>query len=937
MPTYTVGVYNFDPYFTFSQTVGGTYTYAEENFSSGTATITDNQVGGGGDTTLEGNANGETATADITINGVTYTGVAVEAEESWTLEDQTTGETFQMVTLRFNDGGGSQYFTVSERPLIPGRTYETVEFDLEPDADGGSPVFTYSEYIDDTPDGTVSGGDGDDVINDSYLGDPHAEQVDELGTTPPAPTDLEFNWTDEGGDETDLFGGVSQDTGGIVVDVTFTDDGNGNDWSVETQTQYVAPGETFSTSSSLQLTGNGPAGDSSTVRFDFSAVTGSDLQDEVQNVSFRINDIDSGTWQDLVTVRAYDADGNEITVNFTTGGDETVSGNTITGGDGDDPDDLDGSVLIEIPGPVAYFTIDYDQGLTGNQFIFVTDIQFEAVTSLTNQDIVDAGAGNDSIDSGLDTDTVYGGTGNDTINASEGDDTLFGGDDADIFQMEDGLGDDSMVGGEGGTDSDRIDASALTNGVTVTFTGDEAGTVDGDGTDATFSEIEEFILTGQADTVDGSASTTSMSIDAGAGADTIIGGSGNDTLVTGGGADDVNAGVGDDVISTGGGADEILLSDNFGDDTITGGETGTDQDEIDASGVTSGVTVTLSGDEAGTLANGGDTASFSEIEEFVLTDQNDVFDGTLSSASFTLDAGDGNDRVATGNGADIIDLGDGDDQASVGEGDSVTGGDGDDTFIITDTTGTGGITIVGGEGGETSGDTLNFNGLLDPGTIVYTNTEDAAGGLTGYAFLLDGTRVDFSEIENIICFARGTGILTNSGEKRIERLRAGDQVVTLDHGLQQIRWIGSRRVPATGDFAPIVVSKGVLGNQRDLVVSPQHRLLITGPHAELLFHEPEVLIPAKHLLNWDGVWRREGGTIEYFHMLFDRHEIVHADGALAESFHPGDHALDAVTEAARDEILTLFPELADVPGAYGPAARASLKAHEAELLQAEWV
>jgi len=150
--------------------------------------------------------------------------------------------------------------------------------------------------------------------------------------------------------------------------------------------------------------------------------------------------------------------------------------------------------------------------------------------------------------------------------------------------------------------------------------------------------------------------------------------------------------------------------------------------------------------------------------------------------------------------------------------------------------------------------------------------------------------------------------------------------------LQQIKWIGSRTVPATGDFAPITIAKGVLGNHSDLTVSPQHRMLVAGSVAELLFGEPEVLVPAKHLLSWDGVYRAKLETVEYFHILFETHQVIHANGALSESFHPGEQAMDAVSQDARDEILSLFPELADQPTAYGPAARFSLKGYEAEVL-----
>lgn len=262
---------------------------------------------------------------------------------------------------------------------------------------------------------------------------------------------------------------------------------------------------------------------------------------------------------------------------------------------------------------------------------------FTAVPEGSNEDVIDAGAGNDSIDSGVDTDTVFGGTGNDTINASEDDDTLFGGDDADVFQMGDGLGDDSIVGGEGGTDNDTIDASALTSGVTVTFTGDEAGGVDGVGTDATFAEIENLILTDQDDTVDGSASSESMSIDAGAGDDVLTGGTGDDTL---------NGGDGDDTIN---------LNDGFGSDVIDGGSGDeTDGDTLDASDLTGGTTVTTSGDGTGTITDGVDTASFADIETIETGSNDDSIDASADADGMTLIGGGGDDSIEGGDGDDVI-------------------------------------------------------------------------------------------------------------------------------------------------------------------------------------------------------------------------------------------------------------------------------------------
>ena len=198
----------------------------------------------------------------------------------------------------------------------------------------------------------------------------------------------------------------------------------------------------------------------------------------------------------------------------------------------------------------------------------------------------------------------------------------------------------------------------------------------------------------------------------------------------------------------------------------------------------------------------------------------------------------------------------------------------------------------------------------------------------------DGTILNFSEIENIICFTPGTRIATPTGARKVEALKIGDFVVTRDHGLQPIRWIGKRTVPALDRFAPVRIRPGVLsGLDTDLLVSPQHRMLFQGYRAELLFGESEVLVAAAHLIDGKLVTQEAGGDVTYIHIMFDDHEIIYAEGAATESFHPGSVGLSAVTAGARDELFGLFPELRSAPESYGKTARRALKKHEARLIR----
>jgi hypothetical protein len=180
----------------------------------------------------------------------------------------------------------------------------------------------------------------------------------------------------------------------------------------------------------------------------------------------------------------------------------------------------------------------------------------------------------------------------------------------------------------------------------------------------------------------------------------------------------------------------------------------------------------------------------------------------------------------------------------------------------------------------------------------------------------------------VVCFASGTLIETENGPRPVEDLEAGDMVLTKAGEYQPLKWAGATEVPAVGDLAPIVISAGTLGNSKDLIVSPQHAVLLDDWRAEMFFGAPEVLVRAVDLLNHDGVYRKPGGLITYCHILFDRHQLVQAAGVWSESLYPGDMTLKTVHPVARDQIKTLFPN----PTLYGPKAARCLRSFEAACL-----
>lgn len=194
----------------------------------------------------------------------------------------------------------------------------------------------------------------------------------------------------------------------------------------------------------------------------------------------------------------------------------------------------------------------------------------------------------------------------------------------------------------------------------------------------------------------------------------------------------------------------------------------------------------------------------------------------------------------------------------------------------------------------------------------------------------------------VICFTHGTRILTPHGPCRIEDLCEGDYVQTKDNGVQAIRWIGARRMTGARLFAmprlrPVRIRAGALGIDRpeeELLVSPEHRMLIKGDVALELFNTPEVLVPAHELINGDTISvDLNVREVTYVHILFERHQVLWANGVETESFHPAHAPLSSLAAADRDRLLAIYPDLVLDPHTYGTAARRNLTRSEAALLR----
>ena len=196
---------------------------------------------------------------------------------------------------------------------------------------------------------------------------------------------------------------------------------------------------------------------------------------------------------------------------------------------------------------------------------------------------------------------------------------------------------------------------------------------------------------------------------------------------------------------------------------------------------------------------------------------------------------------------------------------------------------------------------------------------------------VSGTNNGRSDYEDFIpCFTAGTMIRTKGGLCRVEDLESGDLVWTREGGFVPVGIVAQVTVSGTGKRAPIRFEAGALGNTRTLMVSPQHRMLVTDTRAELWFGEDEVLVPAIHLVGLKGVAQVQMEEVTYVHLVFETHQIVDAEGALTESFFPGVQAMRAIDRATYEEVNALFPEL----GERAPAPAAPiLSGHEARVLQ----
>lgn len=679
----------------------------------------------------------------------------------------------------------------------------------------------------------------------------------------------------------------------------------------------------------------------------------------------------------ILDVLANDADSSGLGLTVTKINNvDVVPGDTIAFGTGEEITlNADGTLTVLTDGDLTASTFTYEV----TDGLGITDVGYVTVTTAAVPDpdgIVDGTTGNDLIDTAYlgdpqgdrvdnndalgvqgttgDGDVINGFQGNDTIRAGAGDDSVDGGTDSDV--IDGGAGNDTLIGGIGffpPTFSDVANAQSAVgssgsnyfrwlaepaSNATISL---DAG-IDGD---RTGDGVADFILVATTNTTN---TLAIRSFDYGL--DKII-------------LQEPYVGITSSVTPSGVDDYSVVM-------TITYPSGSTQTFNIEGQGVVPtaeiifGTTIPASADDIIHGGDGNDFITGNDGDDTLYGGDGDPLTLDDPTGADTLFGGTGNDLIHGELGNDHLYGDEGDDTLVGGLGnDLLTGGDGDDTFIYSpngdlDTIRDFNVGNTGtlSDGDITNNDRIDLSAFYDDiweltadyrddGILNQSNdgvggadySDNASFGSGGLVVVgATGTKASFT-VENtgVVCFASGTRILTETGDRRIDTLRAGDRVVTRDNGVQTLRWIGRRHLDRVAlaqnpKLRPILLSADLTGGDAPLTVSPQHGVLFQVDGEERL-------VRAVHLAGLEGGTARimQGcRQVTYLHLMFDDHQILFANGAPSESFFPGHLALAALHQEARDEIFTLFPDLRHVQAgrAYGEpvrgfAGRQDLPAH----------
>ncbi|MFS4583570.1 Hint domain-containing protein [Phaeobacter sp. C3_T13_0] len=514
--------------------------------------------------------------------------------------------------------------------------------------------------------------------------------------------------------------------------------------------------------------------------------------------------------------------------------------------------------------------------------------------------------------------------------------------------------------------ADMVEGTSGGDLIDILYSGDPDGDKV-DNNDNTAGNNDDLIMAGDGnDTVQGSIGNDT--IFGGDGNDYLTGYSGDDLIYGGDGNDNYDSDTGDDTFYGEGGDDWVAIYSNFDGESVYGGDTDETQGdmlEVYGDWVT-GASITLTGDDAGTVTIGSETAYFGGFERYYSHSGDDTINASVSTADLSISMGSGSDSVLGGSGDDVIGGAAGDDFLSGGSGadtitggtgaDTIEGGSGDDnidlgndisrdTLVTEDFSGSDVVTNfdMSDFGDGTTLDQIDVSNLVDgagnPVNAWDVTVTDTNGNGTGDAILTfpNGENLTLvgvlpSQVDSvpelysmgIPCFASGMHIATPAGSAAVENLVPGDLVTTLEHGTQRVLWTARTEYgDGTGilpkRLQPIRISTGKLGNNKPLIVSQQHCILMqqaqTGEH---------FYIKAKHLAEETQLASFAKGRkqITYHHILLEKHGTLIANEIPSESFFPGPNALKMLNTLDLLKLLLLVPKLATTCAkeAYGDRA-----------------
>lgn len=636
------------------------------------------------------------------------------------------------------------------------------------------------------------------------------------------------------------------------------------------------------------------------------------------------------------------------------GGNDSLMGeegdDSLDGGEGDDV--MDGGVGADtLMGGAGGDTLsggegdDYIDGGEGDDFLS-TGIGNDTLVGGEGNDTLHNSAGDDSLVGGVGNDSIVATDGNDTLEGGIGDDTMFGGNDNDSLDggdgadvLDGGAGSDTLIGGDGGDtisggDGDDYIEGGLGNDSLTTGLGNDT-LIGGEGDDTLRNSAGDDSLVGGVGNDSIVATDGNDTLEGGSGADTMYGGNDNDLLA---------GGTGDDVMHGEADSDTFLMEDSFGNDTLTGGEAGVDFDTVDFSSLSNGLSVTYTGNEAGTVTDGTDTVTFSEIERLILSGQADVVDGSADGGGLSIDAGAGDDTITMGSGDDSITLGDGYDElvlTTSGGIDTVTDfniSDDDSDGFYNDQLDVSGLIGGTGSGGAVRTQDVSVsddgfgNALLTfPGGEQLVLQGVAPAQISSHAQLHSA---------GIPCFTPDVALATKRGAVPAGQIQVGDLLQTADNGFQPVIWVGKRTLGPSElsqkpHLRPYCINPGgILAPERPMLLSPQHRLLVNRKHFDRETPFSESFISAKMLAEIDESSRQvifPHQEITYVHLMTEHHEVVFAEGIASETFWPGPEAIRGLSGKGMQELFELFPELTKVFGLAGAQGRSQVSQVYGEL------